>query len=57
MVTADRACFDSVVAAADPDAATNRFPVYCPERRLRLAVPEMRIGQRSVPRGMSQGST
>jgi hypothetical protein len=53
VVTADRAYFDSVVAAAGPDAAKLEFPVYCPERRFRLTAPEMRIGRRSVSRGLA----
>jgi len=51
-VTADRAYFDSVVAAEGPDAADLRFPGYCPERRFRLSGTEMRIGRRSVSRGL-----
>ena len=39
MVTADRAYFDSVVAAGGPDAAALEFPAYCPERRFRLPGP------------------
>jgi FHA domain len=52
VVTADRAYFDSVVAASGPDAAAVQFPAYCPERRLRLFGPEMRIGRRSPSRGL-----
>lgn len=52
VVTADRGYFDAVVAAGGPDAATLEFPGYCPERRFRLAGPEMRIGRRSVSRGL-----
>jgi FHA domain len=52
VVTADRGYFDAVVAAGGPDAATMEFPGYCPERRFRLAGPEMRIGRRSVSRGL-----
>jgi hypothetical protein len=52
IVTADRAYFDSVVAAEGPDAATLDFPGYCPERRFRLTGAEMRIGRRSVSRGL-----
>jgi FHA domain len=53
VVTADRAYFDSVIVAGGPDAATLEFPAYCPERRFRLAGPEMRIGRRSVSRGLA----
>jgi pSer/pThr/pTyr-binding forkhead associated (FHA) protein len=52
IVTADRAYFDSVVAAGGPDAASLEFPVYCPERRFRLSGAEMRIGRRSTSRGL-----
>lgn len=52
VVTADRAYFDSVVAGEGPDAGTLEFPGYCPERRFRLAGQEMRIGRRSVSRGL-----
>jgi hypothetical protein len=50
--TADRAYFDSVVAAAGPDASAVQFPDYCPERRFRLVGPEVRIGRRSPSRGL-----
>jgi FHA domain len=52
VVTADRAYFDSVIAASGPDAAAVQFPGYCPERRFRLFGPEMRIGRRSPSRGL-----
>ena len=52
VVTADRDYFDTVVAAGGPDAAALEFPGYCPERRFRLSGPEMRIGRRSVSRGL-----
>jgi len=52
VATADRAYFDSVVAATGPDAAAVQFPEYCPERRFRLFGPEMRIGRRSPSRGL-----
>jgi FHA domain len=52
VVTADRAYFDAVVAAEGPDASALEFPGYCPERRFRLAGREMRIGRRSVSRGL-----
>jgi FHA domain len=52
VVTADRAYFDSVVAAGGPDSASIEFPVYCPERRFRLSGAEMRIGRRSASRGL-----
>jgi hypothetical protein len=52
VVTADRGYFDAVVAADGPDAGTLTFPAYCPERRFRLSGREMRIGRRSVSRGL-----
>jgi pSer/pThr/pTyr-binding forkhead associated (FHA) protein len=52
VVTADRAYYDGVIAAGGPDAASIEFPGYCPERRFRLTGREMRIGRRSVSRGL-----
>ncbi|HEY2304265.1 MAG TPA: FHA domain-containing protein [Streptosporangiaceae bacterium] len=52
VVTADRAYYDSVIAEGGPDAASIEFPGYCPERRFRLAGREMRVGRRSVSRGL-----
>lgn len=52
VVTADRAYYDRVLAAGGPDAATLDFPAYCPERRFQLTGAEMRIGRRSVSRGL-----
>jgi FHA domain len=52
VVGSDHAYFEEVVAAGGPDAATLEFPAYCPERRFRLAGPEMRIGRRSVSHGL-----
>ena len=52
VVTADRAYYDSVIAEAGPDASSIEFPGYCPERRFRLVSREMRIGRRSVSRGL-----
>jgi hypothetical protein len=52
VVASDHAYFEDVVAAGGPDAATLTFPDYCPERRFRLAGPEMRIGRRSLSQGL-----
>jgi len=52
VVTADRAYYDSVLAAGGPDAAALDFPAYCPERRFQLSGTEMRIGRRSASRGL-----
>jgi FHA domain len=52
VVTADRAYYDSVRAAGGPDADAISFPAYCPERRFRLSGTEVRVGRRSVSRGI-----
>jgi predicted component of type VI protein secretion system len=52
VVTADRAYYDRVLAAGGPDADTLDFPAYCPPRRFQLTGTEMRIGRRSVSRGL-----
>jgi hypothetical protein len=52
VVTADRSYFESVIAASGPEAAGLEFPAYCPERRFRLEGTQMRIGRRSVSRGL-----
>ena len=52
LVASDHAYFKNVVAAGGPDAAAVEFPGYAPERRFRLAGLEMRIGRRSVSRGL-----
>jgi pSer/pThr/pTyr-binding forkhead associated (FHA) protein len=52
VVTADRAYYDSVQAASGPDAGAIIFPAYCPERRFRLSGTEVRVGRRSVSRGI-----
>ncbi|MBW8485995.1 FHA domain-containing protein [Actinomadura parmotrematis] len=46
VVNADRDYYESIVAAEGPDAALP-FPPYCPERRIPLAGPQVRIGRRS----------
>ena len=52
VVTADRAYFDAIQAADGPDAGGITFPVYCPQRRFRLAGSEVRIGRRSASSGI-----
>lgn len=52
VVTADRAYYDSVIAEGGPDATSIEFPGYCPQRRFQLTGREMRIGRRSVSRGL-----
>jgi hypothetical protein len=51
-VSADRAYHESVQAASGPDAASVPFPGYYAERRFRLTGSQMRIGRRSVSRGI-----
>jgi FHA domain len=52
VVTADRAYYDSVQADGGPGADGISFPVYCPQRRFRLAGAEVRIGRRSAHSGI-----
>jgi pSer/pThr/pTyr-binding forkhead associated (FHA) protein len=52
VVTADRDYYETVQAAGGPDAAAIAFPAYCPERRFRLSGQEVRVGRRSVSRGI-----
>jgi pSer/pThr/pTyr-binding forkhead associated (FHA) protein len=52
VVTADRLYFDRVVATIGPDAPELSFPAYCPERRFPLSGTEVRVGRRSVSRGI-----
>jgi FHA domain len=52
VVMADRAYYDSVVAMGGPDVASIQFPAYCPERRFQLSGREMRVGRRSLSRGL-----
>jgi hypothetical protein len=52
VVTADRAYYDSVLAASGEAAADIVFPAYCPERRFPLDGNEIRVGRRSVTRGI-----
>ena len=52
VVSADRVYHESVQAASGPDAASVPFPGYYAERRFRLTGSQMRIGRRSVSRGI-----
>jgi hypothetical protein len=54
VVNADRAYYESVLAGDGPDAAAIAFPPYCPERRIPLTGPQMRIGRRSQSRGIPE---
>jgi pSer/pThr/pTyr-binding forkhead associated (FHA) protein len=53
VVSCDRAYYESVQAVSSgPDAAAVAFPGYYAERRFRLTGSQMRIGRRSVSRGI-----
>jgi hypothetical protein len=52
VVTADRAYYDRMRAAADPGAEEVAFPAYCPERRFALVPPQVLIGRLSRSRGI-----
>ncbi len=52
VVSSDRDYYDSVRAASGPDGEAIPFPAYCAERRFRLSGNQMRIGRRSVSRGL-----
>ena len=53
MVGADRAYYERVQAVTGPEGAAVAFPSYCAERRFQLVGNQMRIGRRSVSRGLS----
>jgi FHA domain len=50
VVVADRDYYDSVVRQ-NADNAAFTFPPYCPERRIPLDRPQVRIGRKSVSQG------
>jgi hypothetical protein len=52
VVSADRAYFDGVAAARDPDAAPIEFPDHYEDLTFQLAGAQMRIGRRSASRGL-----
>ena len=52
VVTADRAYYESVYPLDDKDAPSIIFPVHVPERRFPLSGTEVRIGRRSMSRGI-----
>lgn len=52
VVTADRAYYDSVQAAGGQDAAGIGYPESCLERRFSLSGAQVRVGRRSVSRGI-----
>jgi len=53
VVTADRSYYESVYPVDDKDAPSIIFPVHVPERRFPLSGTEVRIGRRSVSRGIN----
>jgi pSer/pThr/pTyr-binding forkhead associated (FHA) protein len=53
VVGADRAYYDHVQALTGPEGAAVAFPSYCAERRFQLVGNQMRIGRRSVTRGLA----
>jgi hypothetical protein len=52
-ITADRKYYDSVIAESGSDAAAVAFPPYYPEKVVRLTGGQVRIGRRSVSRGIT----
>jgi FHA domain-containing protein len=52
VVSADWLYYESVITTGGHDAAALPFPGYCTERRFWLTGPQMRIGRRSVSRGV-----
>jgi len=52
VVTADRAYYDSIQAVNASDNESISFPVDLPERRIALTGTEVRIGRRSVSKGI-----
>jgi hypothetical protein len=52
VVSADRAYYDRMRAAADPGAEDVPFPAFCPERRFALLSPQVLIGRQSRSRGI-----
>ena len=52
VVALDPDYFRSVIAAGGPDAASVELPGYCPQRRFELAGAQLRIGRRSLSRGL-----
>ncbi len=53
VVGADRAYYEQVQAVTGPEGAAVEFPPYCAERRFQLVGNQMRIGRRSVSRGLA----
>jgi hypothetical protein len=53
VVGADRAYYEQVQTLTGPEGAAVTFPSYCAERRFQLVGNQMRIGRRSVSRGLA----
>jgi hypothetical protein len=53
VVGADRAYYEQVQALTGPEGVAVAFPSYCAERRFQLVGNQMRIGRRSVSRGLA----
>jgi FHA domain len=53
VVGADRAYYEQVQALTGPEGAAVAFPSYCAERRFQLVGNQMRVGRRSVSRGLA----
>jgi hypothetical protein len=53
VITADREYYDKVMAEGGPDAAVIAFPPYYPDRVVPLTGNQVRIGRRSVSRGVT----
>ena len=53
VVGADRDYYEQVQAVSGPEGAAVAFPSYCAERRFALLGNQMRIGRRSVSRGLA----
>ena len=52
-VSADRAYYDTVMAAEGPDASGITFPPFCPDRHFPLQGKQISIGRQSRSRGVS----
>jgi predicted component of type VI protein secretion system len=53
VVEADHDYYRRVMEAGGPDAASISLPAYCPERRFMLTGQQVRVGRRSVSRGLT----
>lgn len=53
VVGPDRSYYERVQAMTGPEGAAVTFPSYCAERRFQLVGNQMRIGRRSVSRGLA----